>query len=136
MPYILFNSIVGVAFWIFLAIVVAAGIWFAKAQNREMQKTIRLAIEKDVQLDAALVDKLLPGKTVKPEGFYIGGFISTAVGLGLPILGYFIGRIAPDYFFPIVGSGILVGLIGISLIGCGMLVSRRKKVCKNGNHPV
>jgi hypothetical protein len=132
----LFNSIVGAAFWMFLAIAVVAGIWSAIAQNRETQKTIRLAIEKGVQLDAALVDKLVTGKTGKPEGYYIGGIISTAVGLGLPILGYFIGRIAPDYFFPIVGSGILVGLIGISLIGCGMLLSRRKKACKNGNHPV
>jgi len=133
MPYILFNSIVGVAFWMFLAIVVAAGIWFAKVQNQEMQKTIRFAIEKGVQLDAALIDKLVPTKTMNPEGFYIGGVISTAGGLGLSIFGYFIGRLAPDYLFPIVGSGILVGLLGISLIICGMLVSRRKKADKNGN---
>lgn len=136
MSHILFNSLVGVAFWIFVATVVVAGIWLANVQSKEMQKTIRHAIDKDVQIDAALVYKLIPGKTIKPEGFYIGGIISTAAGLGLPILGYFIGRIAPDYFFPIVGSGILVGLIGISLIGCGLVVSHRNKVNTNGNQQV
>lgn len=126
--------LIGVAFWIFVALVVLAAIWLAFARNREMQKTIRLAIEKGMQLDPALVDHLVKRKSGKPEDYQIGGIISIAVGIGLPILGFFIRRIEPDSFFPIVGSGILVGLIGISLIVCGMLVSRREKASKTGNH--
>lgn len=126
--------LIGVAFWIFLAIVVLAAIWLAFARNREMQKTIRLAIEKGMQLDAALIDKLVARKSGKPEDYYIGGFVCTAVGIGLLILGYFISRIEPESFFPIAGAGILVGLIGISLVLCGMLVSRREKASKTGNH--
>ena len=127
-------TLIGVAFWIFVAIVVLASIWLAFARNRETQKTIRLAIEKGMQLDPALIDRLVTRKSGKPEDYYIGGFICIAVGIGLPILGYFVGRIEPQSFFPIVGAGILVGLIGISLVICGMLVSRREKASKTGNH--
>ena len=127
-------ALIGVAFWIFLAIVVLAAIWLAFARNRETQKTIRLAIEKGMQLDAALIDKLVTRKSGKPEDYYIGGFVCLAVGIGLPIMGYFVGRSEPEGFFPIAGVGILVGLIGISLVICGMLVSRREKANKTGDH--
>jgi hypothetical protein len=125
--------LIGVAFWIFLAIIVVAAIWLAFARNRETQKTIRLAIEKGMQLDPALIDKLVTRKTGKPEDYYIGGFVCIAVGIGLPVLGYFVRRIEPESFFPIVGAGILVGLIGISLVIGGTLVSRREKAGKTGN---
>jgi hypothetical protein len=45
----------GMAFWIFLAVVVFAAIWFAFARNQETRKTIRLAIEKGMQFDPALI---------------------------------------------------------------------------------
>ena len=128
------SPIVGAAFWIFLAVVVVAGIWYAHARDRAIQETIRLAIDKSVQLDAELVDKLISGKSGKAEDYYIGGIITLAVGLGLPILGYFIGRIAPLAVFPIVGSGILVLFISLALLACGKLVSRRETARREGSH--
>jgi hypothetical protein len=127
-------TLIGVSFWIFVAIVVLASFWYAFARNRETQKTIRLAIEKGMQLDPALIDRLVTRKSGRPEDYYIGGFICIAVGIGLPILGFFVGRNEPEAFFPLVGSGILVGLIGISLIVCSLLVSRREKANKTGDH--
>lgn len=127
------SVLIGVAFWVFVAIVVLAGIWLAYARNRETQKTIRLAIEKGMLLDAALIDTLVARKPGKPEDYWVGGAVCIAVGIGLPILGYFVGRIEPIAFFPIVGAGILVGLIGISLVVCGMMVGRRGTACKPGN---
>jgi hypothetical protein len=87
-----------------------------------------------MQLDPALIDRLVTRKSGRPEDYYIGGFICIAVGIGLPILGFFVGRNEPEAFFPLVGSGILVGLIGISLIVCSLLVSRREKANKTGDH--
>ncbi|MFC1884534.1 hypothetical protein ACFL2O_07175 [Thermodesulfobacteriota bacterium] len=70
MPYALFHPSVliaiGIAFWSFVAIVVVAGIIYANARSRDMNKTIRFAIEKGVQIDPALVDKLDVKKPVKP----------------------------------------------------------------------
>lgn len=128
--------LIGVTFWIFLAIVVLAAIWFAVLRHRETQKTIRLAIEKGMQLDPALIDKLVTRKPAKSEDFYVGGFVCIAVGIGLPILGYFVSRIDPEAFFPITGAGILVGLIGVSLSLVGIVIGRRDKVCKDGNNRV
>jgi len=126
-------EIVGAAFWIFIAIVVVAGMGYAYARNRETQKTIRLAIEKGVPIDDVLVKKLFLRETGNAVDYYIGGIICLAVSIGLPILGYFIGQIAAEAFFPIAGAGILVGIIGIALILCGMLISRRVKAVENGN---
>ena len=132
------NTFIGVAFWIFVAVVAVAGIWYAYGRNRETQKTIRLAIEKGMKLDPAVIDKLVTRRPGKPEDYYIGGFICLAVGIGLPIMGYFIGQsaIEPEAqaaFGSLLGVGILVGLIGISLIACGKLVvGRREKAAKNG----
>ena len=127
-------TLIGVTFWIFVAIVVLASFWYAYTRNREMQKTIRLAIEKGMQLDADLVDKLVTRKSGKPEDYYMGGFVCTAVGIGLPLLGIFVGQKEPDAFSPLVGVGTLVGLIGISLIICGMMISRREKANRVGKH--
>jgi hypothetical protein len=126
-------AIIGAAFWIFIAVVVLASIWYAYARNREMQKTIRFAIEKGMQLDAAVINTLTTRKSGIPDDYYIGGIICIACGLGLPILGYLVGRIAPEAFFPIAGAGVLVGLIGLSLIICGLLIGRRGKDVNNGN---
>jgi hypothetical protein len=125
MPNALFDpsvlTAVGIAFWSFVAIVVVAGILYAYARDREIQKTIRFAIEKGAQIDAALVDKIMAGKgkSGKPEDYYLGGILCIATGLGLPILVYFLGRIEQEAFFPLTGVGILVLLIGLSLIICG-----------------
>ena len=127
-------EIIGAAFWIFIGSVVVGGMWYAHARERETQKTIRLAIEKDIPLDKVLIDELVVQKSGNPEDYYIGGIICLAVCLGLPIMGYFIGQIASEAFFPLVGAGILVGLIGISLILCGKLISHRKEVTRNGNN--
>ena len=124
---------INIVFWSFVAIVVVAGILYAYVRDREMQKTIRFAIEKGTQIDAALMDKLLAGKSGKPEDYYLGGIICVGTGLGLPILGYFIGRIEQEAFFPITGAGIFVGLIGISLILCGKMIERRNKRDKSGS---
>ena len=116
-------AILGVAFWAFVAICVVAGVWYYYARNRSTQKTIRLAIEKGMQLDPELVEKLIRGKSGNPTDYYIGGICSIAAGLGLPIMGYFIGKIAIEAYYPLVGAGILAGLIGIGLIICGKVMS-------------
>ena len=121
-------TLIGVAFWIFVAAVSVAAIWRSITRNREVQRTIRLAIEKGVQLDADLVKALVKPRPGNPEDYYIGGVTCFAVGIGLPILGLFIKQGKPEAFLPLVGAGILVGLIGISLIVAGRLLSRREKV--------
>ena len=125
-------TLIGVAFWIFVAAVSVAGIWWAIARNREIQKTIRLTIEKGVPLDAKLIESLGKSKSGKPEDYYIGGYACFAVGIGLPIMGLFLRPIESEAFSPLVGVGILVGLIGVGLIMAGRMISRRQKANQGG----
>ncbi len=127
-------DIIGAAFWIFIASIVVAGMWYSHAQKRESQKTIRLAIEKDIPLDEVLIDRLVVRESGNPDDYYIGGIICLAVALGLPIMGYFIGFTAPEAFHPLLGAGALVGLIGGSLLLCGKLIARRSTIARDGNH--
>ena len=148
MTQILYNpsvaSYVGAAFWMFLAIVVVAGIWYSHARNRETQKTLRLAIDKGVRLDAAVIETLIRRGSGDPDDYYIGGLICAAVAIGLPILGYFLelgGRLMEPkpglaFMFEIMsGVGILVGLIAVSLLASGLLKSRREGRTGRGNPP-
>jgi class 3 adenylate cyclase len=91
-------------------------------------------IKKGMQLDNASADKLVIRESGNPESYYAGGFVCLAICIGFPILGYCIGRIKPEAFFPLAGIGVLVGLIGISLILFGKLLDRREKAVKKGNH--
>jgi len=91
-------------------------------------------IKKDMQLDDASVDKLVKQGSGNPEDYYTGGFVCLAICIGFPILGYFVERTKPEAFFPLAGIGVLVGLIGISLILVGKLIDRRGKTVNNGNH--
>jgi hypothetical protein len=128
------TAIIGAAFWIFIGSIVVAGIWYSYARNKQTQKTIRLAIEKGMKIDDVFIEKLFMKESGNPEDYYIGGIICIACAVGLPILGYFIGKIAAEAFPPIAGAGALVGLIGISLIICGKLVARRGRAIKKGNY--
>ena len=118
------------AFWIFVAIVVVAALWYHTSRNREKHKTIRLAIEKGMQLDAALLYSLDKPKPAIPEHYSIGGFITIAAGIGLIIFGFFIAKVEAAAFYPLIGAGILTALVGISLL----LVSRWIKNRRNEDH--
>jgi len=85
------------------------------------------AVDRSSRLDDALSDRLARGRSKEIEGYYIGGVVCLAVSLGLPILGYFVGRIGPGAFWPIVGVAPLVGLVGISLVLVGKLMDRRTR---------
>ena len=116
------------AFWGFIAIVVAASIWREVVFRRETEATIRLAIEKGQTLDPALIDKLLkPRNRRDRDGLLIGGAVTLATGIGLPIMGYFI-RLSGESnaFYPLIGVGFLVSLIGITLLILARVVHPRQ----------
>jgi len=127
------SDLIGVAFWIFVAVVVVAALWYAQARNREKQRTIRLAMEKGVPLDAALIEALDKRKPARPEDYYIGGYICAAAGIGLIPFGFFIKQVETAAFYPLLGAGILTLLIGLSLILVAGLIKRRNERDKNGN---
>ena len=96
--------------------------------RRESEKTIRLAIEKGQQLDTATIDKLLrSSKKGSADSLMVAGGVTLATGLGLPIMGYFIGWGGEhDAFYPLLGVGSMISLIGLTLLVLSAVIRNRK----------
>jgi hypothetical protein len=124
------GDVSGAAFWLFIAAIAIAGIWREVALRRETEITLRLAIEKGQQLDPAVIDKMLrQPRKLGVEGLLIAGGVTLATGLGLPVMGYFIGRSEGDWdgFYAMVGAGFLILLVGIALLILSALLNKRRK---------
>jgi hypothetical protein len=123
------TAAVGAAsFWMFIAVVVAAGVAGAAFRHHETQKTIRKAIESGQSLDPATLDRLLRAtRSSGPPpraGFLAGGIIMLAVGAGLGVIGWATSQTHPDQLYPGLGAGAMVGFIGLALLLCGLLINR------------
>lgn len=129
------NIIIGITFWIVVAIIVLASLLFSYFKNLEFQKTIRLAIEKGMHFDAESIDILKRRKPVNAEHyyFYMSGIICFACGIGLLVLAHFIAKVEPESYFPVVGAGILIGIISIGLAIGGYVLGIREKKEDRGN---
>jgi hypothetical protein len=117
-------AVAAAAFWGFVAVVVVAKIWREIVFRRETETTIRLAIEKGQNLDPVMVEKLLRQQpSGSPDALLLGGAVTLAAGVGLPIMGYFISLSGDtDAFYPLIGVGILVSLIGLTLLILSRLI--------------
>ena len=113
-------------FWSFITIVSVAAILKEFAHKREVQRTLRTAIEKGQSLDAAVVALLTSSGVgvVRSELFGVWGIIVSAIGGGLLILGFFIGKLAPPAFYPIEGAGCLILTVGLGLIVAATFLRR------------
>lgn len=133
MPYNLAAAVAPAAFWAFVAICVVSGVVSSVMRNRETQKTIRQAIEKGQTLDPETLERLMHGG-VMPEaqpasqtrfGFIAGGIIMLCIGAGLAVMGWFISLNGHDSFYPMLGVGCLVGMIGVGLLIASLFAGGR-----------
>ena len=119
--------VVGVAFWTFVAIAVIGSLWREFAVKREREKTIRALIEKNPQLDPAMLREMLRHQSrMTPEGLLVGGAVTLAGGIGLAAMGFFVSPAeGPSAFYPLLGVGCLAASIGIALLVVGQLMRKR-----------
>jgi hypothetical protein len=112
--------LVGTAFWLFLGAAAVAGIVTDYKRRRGGVEVLRMAIEKGQQLDPAVIEKLTSSRhgaeQVEPIQIKLGGIITTAAGVGICLLSFFISRIAPVALYPILGAGVLVICVGLGLL--------------------
>jgi Domain of unknown function (DUF6249) len=131
MPYDIAPAVGAAAFWMFVAVCVVAGAWGSISRNRESQKTIRQAIDKGQTLDPQTIERLLHSNRPpppNPAGFLVGGLVLICIGVGLPVMGWFIqlggGQNSGGAFYPMIGVGCLVGLLGVALLIASVLVRK------------
>jgi hypothetical protein len=126
------SYLVGVAFWLFIGMVAVAGIISDYQKRRLNVDLLRALIEKGQALDPAVVAKLIsPGDLdERSNSIYIkvGGIITTAAGVGVFAMSFFIARIAPVALYPIMAAGIVILCVGAGLlIGAKVLADARER---------
>jgi len=119
-------SIGAFGFWLFLAVVVGGGMWFDARKKESQQETLRRLVESGQDIDAAVVDKMLrnTGNERKDRDLKVAGIITLFVGIGLAVMGWFIGKFDQQAFEALLGVGCMVGTIGVGLLLAGAWFAR------------
>src|ERR1700744_2840662 len=79
-------------FWIFIMVIVVAGIVSRIVRDGQRERTIRAAIEKGAVLDPAMLSSLNASVQRSPQdaraGLLTGAIVTLFVGIGLAVMGY------------------------------------------------
>lgn len=121
------SSLVGVVFWVAIAVIVFITVWGKRAAERERQLTLRAAIERGQQIDPAMIEKIMAGQQKPKEsqfGLLIAGVVVSFAGLGLMLMGWILGGEDGEAIRGLVGSGVLVAMVGVGLFVAHVLQRR------------
>jgi hypothetical protein len=123
-------SAVAIAFWVFVAVAVVAGIVGDYKKRKLAIEPLLRAIEKGQHLDPALVAKLMSrdgnGGQVNAEDLQVGGIITTAAGTGVALLSLFLAQLAPRALYPIMGAGVVTICVGVGLLVAVPVIRRAR----------
>ncbi len=131
MEGMMINTGAGVAaigFWLFLAAIVVAGMWYDIRKREAQQRTLRSMLESGQAIDEDLVDKLLSassGGTARlARELQVWGVVVLFTAPGLALLAWFIALQYAPALYPILGAAALVGFIGIGLVVAARIAGR------------
>lgn len=130
------NGLFGLAalgFWLFIAAATVGGIWDGIRKREAEHETLRRIIESGKTPDQRLIDKLLGTNKAPERDLKVAGLIVAFVAPGLAIMGWIIGREAPDALMPIVGASVLVGFVGVGLLVAASYMARARREDAQGN---
>ena len=122
-------------FWMFIAAIVVAGIWYDAKQKETKQETLRRIVESGRDIDPEVLGRnvacadqpCLFGERCRntARDLRIGAYITLGVAPGLFLFSLFLGMINEEARFAIMGVSALVACIGGGLLGAARLVERR-----------
>ena len=122
------TAAIGAAsFWIFIAIIVVAGVSSGFFRHRETQKTIRQAMESGQTLSPETLDRLLQSNRPPPpnrRGLMAGGIMLLALAGGMCLIGWSVAEQThnPSMLFPGLGAGALIAMLGIGLLLVSLVI--------------
>lgn len=121
------GDLAGLGFWLFLAAVVVAGIWFDNRKRESQQETLRRVVESGQKLDQEMIDKMLAasaGSTRADRDLRISGLITMFTAAGLAIFGWFLSRFNEKILGLMIGVSLLVAFVGVGLFVAGKVSER------------
>ncbi len=101
-----------------IAAIVLVPSWLKSRERREMQATLRSAIDKGQPLPSEIIDAMTKNVKVAPTALsdMRTGIVWLAVGIGIGLLGFIIGFREADAFHPLLGMGAIPTMIGVAFI--------------------
>lgn len=114
-------------FWLFLAAVVVAGIWFDAKKRESQQETLRRVVESGQHLDVAVIDKMVnasEGNERPDRDLKVAGIILFGVAPGMVMLGWFMSRFNDKIFDVMLGVAALILFVGVGLFAAGEVSKR------------
>jgi hypothetical protein len=114
-------------FWLFLAAIIVAGIWYDARRKESQQETLRRIVESGKDIDPELIDRVI-GKSESKNAerdLRVSAYITLSVAPGLLILGWFLGMIDDDARFALMGVAMLVACVGGGMLLAAESIRRR-----------
>ena len=106
--------------------IIALITYFRFRRRREVQETIRIAIEKGQELPTEFLETISsPKNRPKKDQDLRRGVVLTAVGLGIGAFGFLVGE--DDAVGPLMGIGSIPLLIGLALTALWILRTRHNQ---------
>ena len=92
--------------------------YFKSKERREMQATLRAAIEKGQPVPPEMIDAMTRNVKVAPTALsdLRTGIIWVAVGVGIAAFGYFVSYEEAEAFHPMLGMGAIPAIVGLTYI--------------------
>ena len=114
-----FEILIPLAPFIMVIAIVAIPAWLKSRDRREMQATLRSAIEKGQPLPPEVIDSISK-ENAKPPATAARdlrtGVILLSVAVGVALFGYAVSFAETDAYYPIVGIAAIPGMIGLAFI--------------------
>ena len=133
------TGLAALGFWIFVATLVAAGVWSGLRKRESQHETLRRIVESGQPLDEALTDKLLAvsgGAESKDLGrdLKVGSYTMFALAPGLALLGVFMGwGLAIELLYILLGVAALLLCLGIGFHFAANMVQKQYGDDSNGD---
>jgi len=113
-----FEVLIPLAPFAMVTAIVVVPAFLKSRERREMQATLRTAIEKGQPLPPEIIDAMTKNAKVAPTSLsdIRTGVIWLAIGLGLAAFGFMIGFEDADAYHPLLGIATIPAVIGLAYI--------------------
>ena len=113
-------------FWLFVAAIIVAGIWYDARRKESQQETLRRVVDSGRDIDLEVIDRLLGVSDSKElaRDLKLAVYIVLGAAVGLLALGLFLGAINAEARVALMGVSALVGFIGAGLWFAAKFVDR------------
>ncbi len=121
------TGLAALGFWLFIAAVVVAGIWYDAKRKESQQETLRRVVESGRDIDPAMIDRVVGASDAKEteRALKVAAYIVGGIAPGMFIMGLFLGLVDEDARMAIIGVSFLVGFLAVGLYVAAKYVERQ-----------